>query len=191
MSLPIEDKIIYGLERISEVFKSLLWEKAKIFGISPIQIQLLIFIHNHKINLCSVSHLAKEFNVTKPTVSDAVKVLFQKKLVDKDFSVADNRSYHLFITPLGEDLIHNIIDYALPFKVELEKIDQKALEELYQTMTNLIFLMNKNGLIEVQRTCFGCKYYESSLSHKHYCHLLEQPLESSEIRLDCKEFESN
>ena len=51
-------KIVAGLERVSEVFKILLWEKAKLVGLSPIQIQILIFIAFHKQNLCNVSHLA-------------------------------------------------------------------------------------------------------------------------------------
>ena len=39
----ISSKIVAGLERISEAFKVLLWEKAKLLGLSPIQIQILIF----------------------------------------------------------------------------------------------------------------------------------------------------
>ncbi|MEL6557873.1 MAG: MarR family transcriptional regulator, partial [Bacteroidota bacterium] len=35
----ISSKIVAGLERVSEVFKVLLWEKAKQVGLSPIQIQ--------------------------------------------------------------------------------------------------------------------------------------------------------
>ena len=41
----ISNKIIVGLERISEVFKVLLWEKAKLVGLSPIQIQILFSLH--------------------------------------------------------------------------------------------------------------------------------------------------
>mgnify|MGYP001953763141 CR=1 FL=1 len=79
----LSNKIIAGLERISEAFKVLLWQKAKTIGLSPIQIQILIFINYHKIEFCNVSHLAKEFNVTKPTISDAVKVLVNKELIEK------------------------------------------------------------------------------------------------------------
>ena len=92
----ISSKIVVGLERISEVFKVLLWEKAKKVGLSPIQIQLLLFIAFHKQELCNVSHLAKEFNITKPTVSDAIKILAQKEMILKDFSSTDSRSYTIY-----------------------------------------------------------------------------------------------
>ena len=40
----LDNKIVAGLDRISQVFKTLLWGKSKTYNLSPIQIQLLIFI---------------------------------------------------------------------------------------------------------------------------------------------------
>lgn len=71
-------KIVAGLERVSEVFRLLLWQHSKVIGLSPIQIQILMFVEYHAEDLCNVSYLAKEFNVSKPTISDAVKVLKKK-----------------------------------------------------------------------------------------------------------------
>ena len=75
----LNSKIVAGLERLSQAFRTLLWEKAKEFGLSPIQIQVLIFIHYHSKEKSTVSYLAQEFNLTKPTISDAIKALEQKK----------------------------------------------------------------------------------------------------------------
>ena len=75
----LESKILNGLERLSEALKALLWEKAKTLGISPIQIQILLFVSNHQTDICNVSYLAKEFNLTKATISDSVNVLLKKK----------------------------------------------------------------------------------------------------------------
>ena len=113
-------KIVAGLERVSEVFKILLWEKAKLVGLSPIQIQILIFIAFHKQNLCNVSHLAKEFNVTKPTVSDAIKVLDNKGLIIKNFSSSDNRSYSISLSELGNDIVSQTNDFSNPLTKQLE-----------------------------------------------------------------------
>ena len=43
----LDSKIVAGLERLSQVFRILLWEKAKEHSLSPIQIQLMIFIQHH------------------------------------------------------------------------------------------------------------------------------------------------
>ena len=44
----VNHKITQALERISKAFRVLLWEESKKHGISPIQIQLLIFCSSHK-----------------------------------------------------------------------------------------------------------------------------------------------
>lgn len=184
----ISSKIVAGLERVSEVFKVLLWEKAKQVGLSPIQIQILIFITFHKQNLCNVSHLAKEFNVTKPTISDAIRVLDKKGLIVKDFSSADSRSYSIALSDLGNDIVSQTYDFSNPLKKQVDGFSQSELESLFSTLSRLIYKLNRNGILSVQRTCYGCKFYEKN-SDNDYCNLLQKKLLSEEIRLDCSEFE--
>lgn len=182
-------KIINGLERISEVFKTLLWEKAKVYGISPIQIQIILFVSNHKRELCNVSHLAKEFNLTKATISDAVRVLLKKELLEKDLSPIDNRRFNLLLSKQGEHLLATLSGYAEPVSAELEKISTAEKETLFQAVTKLIYQLNQQGIIQIQRTCFNCRFYQGNKNTQHHCSLLKTDLTSQEIRLDCHEFE--
>ena len=185
----ISSKIVVGLQRISEAFKVLLWEKAKEFGLSPIQIQILIFIANHKEEFCNVSYLAKEFNLTKPTISDAVKALEKKELIVKDYSSTDNRSYSIFLSELGKETVFKNEDFANPIHKEIKNITPEEQESLFTTLSSLIYLLNKKGVLTVQRTCFSCKFY-SNKNNQHHCNLLQKELLNSEIRLDCNEFEN-
>ncbi|OUS01999.1 MarR family transcriptional regulator [Flavobacteriales bacterium 33_180_T64] len=184
----LSSKIVTGLERISEVFKVLLWEKSKLVGLSPIQIQILVFITFHKEELCNVSHLAKEFNVTKPTVSDAIKILYKKELIVKTFSSADNRRYNIQLSHLGKKIVSEIHDFANPLKTQIDTINQSDLEGLFNTLSALIYKLNKAGVLMVQRTCFGCKFHQKNAT-SDYCNLLEKELVNKDIRLDCPEFE--
>ena len=186
----ISSKIVAGLERISEVFKVLLWEKAKMVGLSPIQIQMLIFIAFHKQELCKVSHLAKEFNITKPTVSDAIKVLDKKKMVIKDFSSSDSRSYTIRLSTLGENIVAETNDFANPLKTMVDGIGQTELKQLFATISDLIHKLNRQGILTVQRSCYGCKFYQKNKT-TDYCMLLEKDLLNQDIRLDCPEFEGS
>ncbi len=187
--MKLEAKILNGLERLSEALKSLLWEQAKLYGISPIQIQILLFVHNHKTDICNVSYLAKEFNVTKATVSDAVRILLKKEFLEKDLSPTDNRRYNLIVTTGGKELVQRLSTYALPISDELARFDEQELSGIFDTLSKLIFQLNQRGVIQVQRTCFNCKYYQGDQKNSHYCKLLETPLMQQEIRLDCGEFE--
>ncbi|WP_332911571.1 MarR family winged helix-turn-helix transcriptional regulator [Algoriphagus boritolerans] len=98
----IESRIVVALERISEAFRVLLWNESKENSLSPIQIQILIFIHFHDLEKCKVGYLADEFNMTKATISDSVRVLLSKELVTKETDPIDTRSYTLSLTDEGK-----------------------------------------------------------------------------------------
>ena len=185
----ISSKIVAGLERVSEVFKVLLWEKAKQVGLSPIQIQILLFIAYHDKSLCNVSHLAKEFNVTKPTVSDAIRVLDKKGLIEKDFSPSDSRSYLIVLSEAGKEIIDQTYDFSDPLKSQIDGIGDTKRESLFTTLSELIFKLNQANLLSVQRTCFGCRYFRKNQS-TDFCDLLQKTLAQKDIRLDCPEFEA-
>lgn len=185
----LEGNILNGLERLSEALKALLREKAKVYNISPIQIQILLFVANHKTEISNVSYIAKEFNVTKATVSDAVRILLKKEYLVKDFSPIDNRRYNLCLTTAGKKLVNNLSEYATPLEEELSSFKKQDLSSIYETITKLIFQLNQRGIIQVQRTCFNCKFYSGDNKNKHYCNLLNSKLKNQELRLDCNEFE--
>lgn len=185
--LSTSSKIVAGLERITEAFKALLWNKAKELGISPIQIQILIFIAYHKSGLCNVSHLAKEFNITKPTVSDAVKVLENKQLIIKDFSSADNRSYSILLSEKGKNFVAQTEDFGEPIKQQIDAMNSSATESMFATLSKLIYKLNQVGILTVQRTCYGCKFHQK-IKKTDYCNFLEKELLQTNIRLDCPEF---
>ncbi|WP_298423060.1 MarR family winged helix-turn-helix transcriptional regulator [uncultured Kordia sp.] len=184
----ISGKIVIGLERISEVFKLLLWKKAKHIGLSPIQIQIVLFVAFHKSELCNVSHLAKEFNITKPTISDAIKVLDKKGIIFKDFSPTDQRSYTIQLTEIGKQTLVETNDFATPLKTQLDTFDEAELNSIFKTISELIYKLNQTDVLSVQRTCFGCRFYEKN-GNTSYCKLLEKVLKTNDIRLDCPEFE--
>ena len=184
----LSSKIVVGLERISQAFKVLLWQKAKNLGLSPIQIQILIFVAYHEDKFNNVSSLAQEFNVTKPTISDAIRVLGKKELIIKDHSSSDNRSYSIMLSTAGRAVVLETEHFAAPLLGQLKHIDEEQQNNLFQTLSKLIYLLNQVGILTVQRTCFACKFYQKTASN-HYCHLLERQLKHTDIRIDCTDFQ--
>ena len=150
----LTSKIVVGLQRLSEVFKSLIWEHAKVVGLSPIQIQILIFIAYHDQSLCNVSHLAREFDITKPTVSDAIKVLLKKDLVKKLPSTHDSRRFDLSLTLQGQKIVNETESFANPIKAELDQLKDNQLEDLYASITQVIYGLNKNRYIDCAENLF-------------------------------------
>ncbi|MDV6170258.1 MarR family winged helix-turn-helix transcriptional regulator [Flavobacterium sp. DG1-102-2] len=181
------NKIVAGLERLSHVFKTLLWEKAKEFGLSPIQIQILLFTQYHSDEKNTVSYLAKEFNVTKPTVSDAVKVLEQKKLIAKYNDSSDFRSYYLKPTIEGKRIIKETEQFTDPVADIISGVSEIDKEIIWENISNLIAKLNRQGVVTVQRSCNNCIYLTTG-GTTYFCNLLKQPLHTKDLRLDCPEF---
>jgi len=184
----LDNKIVAGLERLSQVFRILLWGKAKEYSLSPIQIQLLIFIQHHSADKTTVSYLAQEFNFTKPTISDAIKVLEQKNLIKKNTDNKDTRSYTIQLTASGKKIVSETENFANPVTEIITKSNEADKLILWENISNLILLLNRQGIISVQRTCFNCGHY--TVKNKNaFCTLLNQKLLTKDIRIDCEEFD--
>jgi DNA-binding MarR family transcriptional regulator len=184
----LDNKIVAGMERLSQVFRILLWEKAKEHGLSPIQIQLLIFIHNHSPKKSTVSYLAQEFNLTKPTISDAIKVLEEKKIVKKIPDSVDTRSYTIQLMASGRKIVAETENFVDPITKLISSTNEADKNALWESISSLIKKLNEMDIISVQRTCYVCKNYEQK-GKVAFCNLLNQKLQTSDIRIDCPEFD--
>ena len=185
-----ESKIVASLERISQAFRVLLWEESKEHGVSPIQIQILTFLRFHSEDKCKVSYLAAEFNMTKATISDAIKSLEQKLLIEKVRDSRDSRSYTIKLTDRGLDVANKTSLFSKEIFKPITKLQPDDKENLLLTLLGIIRHLNQTGVITIQRMCLTCKYYEySEKNQNHYCHLLKQKLESTDLRIDCPEHE--
>jgi len=184
----LENKIVIGFDRISQVFKTLLIEESQQYNLSPIQIQLLIFINYHSENKSTISYLSKEFHLSKPTVSETIKTLERKNYITKVADKGDTRSYFIQITDLGKTIVQHTEHYVNPLLNIISNIDETNKLILWETITNIIKELNNAQLINFYRTCTNCKFYSQN-NNKPYCALLNQELKVEDIRIDCPEFQ--
>jgi DNA-binding MarR family transcriptional regulator len=180
-------KIIAALERLSEGFRVLLWEKAKIHGISPIQIQILIFLKFHLGERCKVGQLALEFNLSKPTISEAVKTLEQKGLIFRQVENRDSRSHNIHLSEAGKIMVEELAFFADPMLQGLAAIPHGEKGVLLQQLLELIGHLQQAGIVSLQRMCFACRFYKRN-DGGHYCQFLDKTLENVALRVDCPEF---
>ncbi len=188
----IESKIIAGLERISRVFKFLLWDIAKNENLSPIQIQFLIFLLYNKPSRTYTTDIANEFNLTKATVSDAIASLEEKNLVEKHQDINDKRRYLLKLTPKGKKIAKQLSTWADVLKDNLKNFNQRDKEIILEFILKLIESFYEAGIITAQRMCFSCLYFQKNAypnsNAPHHCNLLNKPLSIIELRLDCEDY---
>lgn len=184
----VESKIVASLERIAQAFRVLLWRESKEFSLSPIQVQVLIFLLNHNEEKRKVSYLADEFNMSKATISDTIKTLEQKNLIAKEYEQRDTRSYIINLTKKGKDIADTTSLFTKEIRTPINKLHQDDKENLLLSLLNIIRHLNKSGVITIQRMCMSCSYYQvSDKGQKHFCKLLNQNLQTTNLRIDCPE----
>lgn len=184
----IESKIVASLERISQAFRVLLWQESKEHALSPIQVQVLIFLLHHSADKRKVTYLANEFNMTKATISDTVKTLEQKLLIEKEFEPADSRSYIIHLTDAGREVANKTSFFSREIHKPIDKLSQQEKENLLLSLLGIIRQLNHSEVITIQRMCMSCHYYKASDSGAlHFCKLLNQELKPSDLRVDCPE----
>ncbi|NAS14006.1 MarR family winged helix-turn-helix transcriptional regulator [Poritiphilus flavus] len=182
----IESKIVVALERISEAFKVLLWKKGKEYGLTPLQLQLLLFVRFHPPEKSKVNYLAREFNVAKATISETVRLLGKKELITRMRDPGDSRSYSIHLSETGLELVSKISDFASVIEAPLKDMPQSRKEAFFHELYYLISRLSSDGVISVNRMCVSCKFFERS-ENGTYCRFLEKVLSPGDHRIDCPE----
>jgi DNA-binding MarR family transcriptional regulator len=184
----VESRIIASLERVSQAFRVLLWNESKEHSLSPIQVQVLIFLLHHSEEKRKVSYLAEEFSMTKATISDTIKTLEQKALIKKEYEEHDTRSYIIHLTKKGKEIAEQTSSFAKQIQIPVDKLHSTDKENLLLSLLDIIHHLNKSGIITIQRMCFTCHFYKANKNgQKHFCSLLNTKLADSELRIDCPE----
>ncbi|CAN5587384.1 hypothetical protein BH11BAC2_BH11BAC2_05610 [soil metagenome] len=180
----LDGRLITALEKIGEIFRVMLWDVAKETGLSPIQIQILIFLRNHHEPLRRVAHLAREFNLTKATISDAVRVLEEKHLIIKLPDPNDARSQILKLTITGVNISKELNHFSDPLQSVLGKMEESTKADLYSTTIKLLNQLAQDKVINSQRMCFTCTFFDNH-GVGGYCNYLNKDLTHGEVKVDC------
>jgi DNA-binding MarR family transcriptional regulator len=80
----LENTIISAIDKLSRVWRFLQQEAGSQSGLTPLQVQILGYLTSSSPKLSGITEISKELELSKPTVSDAVRTLERKKIVKKN-----------------------------------------------------------------------------------------------------------
>lgn len=186
----IDSDIAYLLEKLMQVQRILLWDVAKKENLSPIQIQILLYLSCHDDELRTVSVLAHEFDLTKATVSDAVTTLTAKNLVTKNILKDDKRSYILDLTPGGKALSKKIEKWQNTLLYHIGKIKPDTKDVVYGFLVDLIKTLFDSGIISTARMCLTCANFSKGSGSNNCCMLTNRKFSDRQINFDCEGYKS-
>lgn len=180
----IDQKIIVAFERISQAIRTMAWNSGKQQQLNPIQSQLLIFLLRHPNTNNSITSLAREFGVSKASLSETVSTLEKRDLVDKIVTGSDLRNFSIRLMPEGIQAAAEAAQYTNTLTVALGNLPASGKEMLFDALGSLIFELHKSGVVSVQRMCLSCNYHEMR-NDGHFCRLLEKQLAVAALQVDC------
>lgn len=189
----VDAKIVASLERLGQAFRVLLRERAREHSLSPIQAQFLVYLLYHDVELGRVGQLAREFDLTPATVSDAVVSLEAKGLLDRERWPEDRRVITLRLSPEGELVAAELSGWANMVREHLDLYPPQEREVVMRFLMRLIGSLQRSGVVTVARMCVTCRFFQRDvhpgLDTPHHCGLLDMPLGPGDPRVDCPEHE--
>jgi len=108
----VRAKLVASVEKVNQGFRSLLWQEATSHGLSPIQIQLIVYLRFHESIDCRVGNLASQFDLTVATISGVLSTLVKKELVIKKFDPDDRRARVIHLTARGSNTADRLAAWA-------------------------------------------------------------------------------
>lgn len=186
-------QIVAALEKLMQVQRILLWDVSKKEGLSPIQIQFLIYVGRYPEELCRVSSLAVEFDLTKATVSDAVSTLEDKGLLSKLREKEDKRSYVLRLTPKGKKLAERINGWQSALLRSISRFDAREKEPVMIFLMELIKSLFDDGVITVARMCIACENLKrrDGEGQPFQCRLTGRSIDAAGLTMGCEFYKSS
>lgn len=157
-------------------------------GLTPLQLRVLRLV---AVDPARIGWLGARLDVTQPTVSDAVRTLETKGLIQRTADPDDRRAAQVRVTANGR----KILDQApAPTTLLGRSLDAMTIEDKTAALTvvlGLIADLSAAGILGVTRICLTCTHFrpDAHPDHKapHHCALLDMALARHDLRVDCPE----
>lgn len=172
------------LERLSSLTRVWFREHPKLTDLQPIQLSALLYLG--RCNRYSNTPLAvtEYLGLTKGTVSQSLKALETKGLLIKTQDAKDKRSVHLELTAPARTLL----DAVMPpdFLVAAAQRMGARAQDLEGLLLELLRNIQQGEDVPGFGLCRTCRFHQR-VEGGAFCGLTQEPLESREIDLICRE----
>jgi DNA-binding MarR family transcriptional regulator len=190
--MPPAGQLLVGLARLGQAVRMEAWRNAGPHNLSPLQADIVVLLHGrgHPIRQ---GEIVAALASTAPTVSDAVKVLRKKELLDASRDPGDARVQLLGLTPAGRE-------EATRLNVQSEKLSDAVaalapddFAAMLRGMTTLMRELQDRRAIPVSQMCLTCRFFvpraHPDPRRPHHCNFVDAPFGDAELRVTCPDHE--
>ena len=189
-SEPIVQRIATGLHKLGLAMKQQSWKEAAEEGLSPTQGQILAALAHD--GLLTGSELARRLGVTLPTVSDSVRALVEKLLVEKRPDPRHPRASLLALTTAGKRQASRASAWPEFMATAVSSLSEAEQTAVLSGVMKMIRTLQENGQIPTSKMCVSCVHFRPNVNEgprPHHCAFVDAPMASDHLRIDCAEHE--
>jgi len=152
--MPERAKIVELIDRLSRIAHSLQFTE----GLNPAQWEALRYVARANRNSCSPSALADFMGSTKGTVSQTLKALENKGLIQRKRRDGDRRSVQISVTAIGQSVLS--MDPLGKIHDALAPCDRNIQGEVVAVLERLLDAVQLHQRISEFGPCLDCMHYK-------------------------------
>ncbi len=188
------EQLLIGLSRLGQAVRLSAWHNAGPTKLTPLQSDILLFLDGDR-RPRRQGEIVTALASTAPTVSDAVRALAGKDLVDRQRDPADSRAITLVLTEAGRTEAARLATIPEPLRAALDGLGEEDVAAMLRGTTSMIRILQQWHAIPVSRTCVTCRFYRpdahpGDLRHPHHCAFVDAAFGDVDLRLDCPDHQT-
>lgn len=187
-SEPVGHRVATGLHKLGLAMKQQTWLQAAEDGLSPTQGQILAALVGGE--ALTATDVSKQLGVTLPTVSDSVRVLVEKGLVERRPDPRHPRASLLGLTASGRARAAKARAWPEYLATAVSAMSEGEQAVFLSGLVKMIRTLQEGGQIPTNRMCVTCVHFRPNVhegSTPHHCAFVDAPMAPSHLRLDCPE----
>lgn len=182
------DQIYNYIERLGSLLRADARKTGADSGLQPVQVEAMHFLSVCNRYSDTPMAVTDYLGLTKGTVSQTLKVLEKKGLIEKASDPDDKRVTHLKVTEEGQRVLSTMIPSAL-FRKACEQLTDNSQERLAGDLNALLVTLQQLNGMKSFGVCGGCRFNEKKEDGAYFCQLTKEPLSATDVTLICREHE--
>jgi DNA-binding MarR family transcriptional regulator len=185
------EQLLVGLSRLGQALRLAAWDGAGA-RLSPLQADIIRYLAGHP-RPSRQGDLVTALASTAPTISDAVRTLTSKGLVERSRDLVDTRVLNLSLTSTGQAEAARLAVIPAPLRAALDALSTDDIAGMLHGSATMIRVLQQHRAIPVSRACFTCRFYRpaepAGTELPHHCRFVNADFADAQLRLDCPEHE--
>ncbi|MFJ4467857.1 MarR family winged helix-turn-helix transcriptional regulator [Streptomyces sp. NPDC089424] len=186
--MPPHEQLMVGLARLGQALRISSYRNAGPYRLSPLQADILTLLAGDP-RPRRPGELTHTLASTAPTISDAVKTLTTKELVERQRDPADARAVFLTLTDAGRAEAERLVRLPDEFATAMDTLTPDDLAAMLRGASSMIRSLQDHKAIPVSRMCLTCDHFRPQAhpgtDRPHHCAFVDNAFGDGELRLDC------